>query len=136
MIDKTFVITVREAPKSVNAKGGGVGQHWGATHREKQRLQGLYLMELLAAKVPKPMEFCTVSVTVRWKRRNHRDLENYRHPVTKPLLDALVKGGYLKDDTEEQVAVGDFSFEYPQEWPYVDPRVTGETIIKLEAQYL
>ena len=79
------------------------------------------------------MQFCTISIVLRFKRRNRRDPENYRHPVTKPLLDALVRGGWLTDDTEENVKVTDLTFEYPDVW---EPRWDSETVIKLEASYL
>lgn len=137
MTTKTHVITIYDCPKSVNAGGGGVrSQHWGVAHKEKARWQGQYLKELLAERVRKRMDFCTIDITIRWKRPNHRDLENYRHPVVKPLLDAMVKGGYLEDDTDEWVDVHDFRFEHPPEWPHCDPRRKVELVIKLEAMYL
>jgi hypothetical protein len=136
MIDKTYLLTIRDCPKSVNAGGGGARANRYAAHREKQRWEGLFLMELLAAKVPRAMQFVTIDLTVRWKRRNHRDVENYRHPITKPLLDALKKGSYVPDDTDEYVHVKGLTFEYPTEWEYIDPRVTSELIVLLEASYL
>lgn len=140
-MEKTFVLTVPNAPKSINTGGGGTRANPYVAHKEKTRWEGLFLMELLAAKVPKPMQFCVVSVTLRFKHRSGgkgRDTENYRQPVIKPLLDALVKGGYLKDDTDEWVRVADFTLEQgsPDTWSHRDPRVKVEQIIRLEASYL
>lgn len=140
MMDKTYLITVRGTPKSVNDGGGGARVNHFAGHREKKRWEGLIMMELLAARVPKPMQFCTVSVTLHFKNRSGgkgRDVENFRHPVIKPLADALVAGGYIKDDREEWFVVGDFKIEVgPEEWPFYDPRLKSYMDIKLEAQYL
>lgn len=140
MIDKTFVLTVRNSPKSVNAGGGGSRVHHMAAAAEKKTWEGIFLMEMLAARVEKHMEFCAVYVTVRFKNRGGgkgRDVENFRHPVVKPLLDSLVKGGYLKDDTAEWVQVKDFELvEGCDPWDHRDPRVKSEMVIKLEASYL
>jgi hypothetical protein len=139
-MDKTYVITVRGTPKSVNEGGGGARVNHFAAHSEKKKWEGLIMMELLAARVPKPMQFCTVSVTLHFKNKSGgkgRDKENFRHPVIKPLADALVAGGYLKDDGEEWFTVGDFELEVgPEEWPFRDPRLKSYMDIKLEAQYL
>lgn len=135
MIEKTYTLTVREVPKSVNTKGGGVGQHWGGTHKEKKAWEGKYLAELLVGRVDRHMQFCKVTIDVKWKRRNRRDIENYRHPIVKPLLDALVKGGYLDDDTDEYVEVVGLTFSYPETWPFDHPGLTEYMDITLEAQY-
>lgn len=132
----THLITIREVPKSVNAGGGGARQHHFKAHQEKKRWEGLYLAELMVGRVAPSMCFCAVDIVVKWRRRNHRDVENYRHPVVKPLADALVKGRYLKDDTEEWFAVKDFRFEYPEgPWPWPHPGMTGYMDITLEAHY-
>jgi hypothetical protein len=131
---KTYVLTVREAPKSNNAGGGGARQHHFAAAKEKKRLQGLYLMELMVGRVKRDMTHCNVAITVLWKRANHRDEENFRQSIIKPLHDALVEGGYLPDDTRREVEVTDFKFEYPAIWPFPAP-LRGVQVITLEATY-
>ncbi len=140
MTSKTYVLTVPNSPKSVNQGGGGARANHFAAAREKKTWEGRFLMELLAARVRKHMDHCTVEVTVRFKHKGGgkgRDVENYRHPVVKPLLDALVKGGYIEDDTEQWVKVTDFRLEENCEgWAYADPRVKSELVIRVEGSYL
>lgn len=139
MNTKTYVLTVPNSPKSVNAGGGGARSNPFVAAREKKMWEGRFLMELLAARVRKHMEFCSVDVTVRFKHKGGgkgRDEENFRHPVLKPLLDALVKGAYIEDDGTKWVKVVDFRLEEGvAEWPYRDARVKSELIIRLEGVY-
>lgn len=139
MIEKTYVLTLKATPKSINAGGGGHRSNRYAAHREKKFWEGQFLMELLAAKVGKRMQFVRVTVTLRFKHRSGkgRDAENYRQPVIKPLLDALQAGGYLENDTEEYVKVVDVTLEDGvADWPHADPRIKSEMIVQLEGQYL
>jgi hypothetical protein len=134
-MERTFVLTHGEAPKSMNAGGGGHRVHWATARDEKRRWEGIYTLLLLAERAPTHMEFCEAEATIRWKRRNHRDSTNYLAPVVKPLADALVKGGWLPDDTDEFFKFEGVSFEYPEEWPHRDPRVKAELVIRLVARY-
>jgi len=138
---ETYVITVPETPKSVNQGGGGVrAAHWGVAFKEKERWQQTFMQEFMVAGMDKDMVHCKVDVTLRFKNRNRRDLENYRHPVMKPLADALVAGGWLQDDTEEWFVVEGFRMESGVElsMPRPNPRqvyTKSEMIVKLEASY-
>jgi hypothetical protein len=134
-LEKTYVLTLHDCPKSVNAGGGGSRVHWSKAHTEKRQWEGRYALELMAAKVPRNMHFCHIEVTVRWKHRNRRDSTNYFQPIFKPLLDALTKGGWLEDDTDEWVGVAPIKFEYPEVWGIADPRCKCVMIVKLEASY-
>ncbi len=98
---ETFVITHDEAPKSLNRGGAGSRRHWGGAHREKRQWEGVYAMLLLAAKVPRGMAKARVDATLEFVDNRRRDVENYRPAIAKPLADALVKGGWLADDTDE-----------------------------------
>lgn len=135
MPERTFVLTHREVPKSMNRGGGGSRVHWATARDEKRRWEGIYAMLLLAERVPVRMVFCTAKALVRWKRRNHADETNYISPIVKPLADALQKGGWLPDDTGEYFKFEGVTFEYPEEWPYRDPRVRSELVIQLVASY-
>lgn len=136
---RTYVLTLNDCPKSINAGGGGSRAHHMGAHREKKRWEGLFLQQLMLAKVPQGMTHCNAEITVRWKRRNHRDKTNYYSSIVKPLADALAPPHgshaprWLPDDTQEffQVTLNDF--EYPAEWPLGIHKV--ELIVRLEAQY-
>lgn len=136
-LDRTsrYTLTVLEVPKSVNDSGGGVKRHWSKGYKEKRRWQDRYLTELMVARVVRGMTFCTVNIEIMWKSRRRRDVENYRHPIVKPLLDALVEGNYLEDDTDEFVKVGDVTFSYPKPWPYPALGLSGIMAIRLDATY-
>ena len=101
MIRETTTLVIPGCPKSLNRGGAGARQHWANAHREKMKWQDRYTQELAIAGVRKHMQFLTVRVTVRWKYKHRRDSTNYFAPIYKPLLDALVGGGYIKDDTDE-----------------------------------
>jgi hypothetical protein len=138
-IEQTYVLTIKGAPKSINAGGGGTRANHYAAAAEKKHWQGQFGLELMVAKVRRNMLFCGVTVTVRFKHRSGkgRDAENYRQPIIKPLLDALQAGGYLENDTEEFVKVHDVTLEEGvAEWPHADPRIKSEMIVQLEAAYL
>lgn len=132
---ETFVLTHLEAPKSMNAGGAGSRQHWAVGYREKQRWEGIYTMLLLGRRVPTGMASCTANAVIRWKNRNRRDSTNYIAPIVKPLADALVKGGWLPDDTDEFFSFAGVAFEYPEVWPFRDPRTKAELVVRLEASY-
>jgi len=131
---RLYTITVAGAPSSVNRGGGGVrAAHWGTAHREKQRWQKVFMDELMVRSVPRKMHACTVDVKLRFKGRYHRDLENYRHPITKPLADALVTGGWLEDDTDDYFKVA--TFEMEEGAAINSPGVNAEIVIQFDALY-
>lgn len=134
-MERTFVLTHREVPKSMNAGGGGSRVHWATARDEKKRWEGIYAMLLLAERVPTHMQRCHAEAIIRWKNRNRRDETNYIASVVKPLADCLVKGGWLPDDTGEFFKFGGVTFEFPSDWPHRDPRVKGELVIRLVATY-
>ena len=136
MIHEEFVITIPDCPQSVNQGGGGSRRHWAIGHKEKMRWQDRYATEFMVAGVRKRMVFCTIKVTVRWKYRFRRDSSNYFAPIFKPLLDALVSSGYIKDDTDEWVKIEPLKFEVAKDWSHPDPRVAAEMTVQLVAAYL
>jgi hypothetical protein len=105
-----------------------------AAHKEKQRWQQTFAVELSLARVEPWMTFCTIDVVVHWKQHKRRDVENYRHPVIKPLADALVVGHYLDDDTDQCLDVRSFHFAYPETWT-MNPLLEGYMKITLGARY-
>lgn len=110
-MSETGVTTLRvnDVPASNNAGGGGARSNPHAAAREKKSWEGQYLVLCMAGKLPKGLTKIRANVRLEFhdpKRR--RDVENYRQSVVKPLADALVKGGYLPDDTAEFFEVGAF----------------------------
>ena len=98
-----------DTPKTVNKGGGGSRGHWSKGHKEKAMWEGIYCMCLLQAKLPRPLAYVQVDVVLAYTRPNtKRDPENFRHPVMKPLADALVKAGYIEDDNPDFFSVGVF----------------------------
>lgn len=139
MPSKFFTITYNGAPLSLNAGGTGSRRHWGVAHREKKKWEGIYTFLLLERNVPRHMSHCAVDIVLAFRRRNHRDIENYRSSVTKPLADCLVKGGWLVDDTEEFFEVNSMKLyegsEYEVNFP-PNPLVLSRTIVTLHAEYV
>lgn len=135
-VERTYHFCVRDAPRSNNAGGGGTRANKFVAAREKRRWEGLFLTELMVLKAEPFMQFCSADVAVHFKHRHHRDEENFRQAVVKPLGDALQKGGYLHDDTREWFYVKDFRLiEGSRPWPFDHPSLTGYIEITLEAQY-
>jgi hypothetical protein len=134
-VTETYEITVHEAPHSNNRGGGGSRSNKYVAAKEKKRWEGLFLVEFMVAKVRKGMTFCAVEIELHFPRPNHRDEENFRQSVVKPLADALQQGGYLPDDTSAEFKVRDLKLvEGEKPWPY-GPFVRGYTKIRLEATY-
>lgn len=126
-----YTLVYDDAPKSVNAGGGGSRKNQFVAHREKMQWEGIFGMTLIAAKVPKGLGFTHVTIELQFVDKRGRDAENYRHPVVKPLLDAMKKGGWLEDDTEDHVQVERL---YLVEAPLADapPLVKARTTITLQ----
>lgn len=127
---ETYVISYDDAPKSLNAGGTGSKRHWSVGHKEKQMWEGIYGMLLIARKVPRGMSRVRIEVLLEFKHRNRRDEENYRSSVSKPFADALVKGGWLADDTREFFELADFRIDSGVELP-----TKARTTITIQAQY-
>lgn len=128
------VIVYDEAPPSLNAGGTGSRKHWGAAHREKMKWEGIFGMLLLKAKVRRGLTRCVIDVTLEFKGPARRDEENYRSSVSKPFADALVKGGWLKDDTALEFELR--SMTLSREWLKVSsPLVKSRMTVTIEAHY-
>jgi hypothetical protein len=136
---RLYTITVAGVPNSVNRGGGGVrASHWGTAYKEKKHWQQVFMAEFMVKGIPRKMHACNVDVTLRFRGRYHRDLENFRHPVSKPLADALVAGDWLEDDTSDYFTIIGFDMEEGcvLHGPWRDNKdVKGEMVIKLDALY-
>ncbi len=105
MPEATFTLVYDDVPKSVNAGGGGSRKHKYASHREKMEWEGIFAMLFVTQRIPRPLGFTRLTIELQFTVDRGRDAENYRHPIVKPLLDAMKKGGWIADDTEEFVQV-------------------------------
>lgn len=132
-----FELRFRETPKSLNDGGAGSRRHWSVAWKEKKHWEDLYLTEMMVHHVPKPMLHASVAATIHWRKSTNRrrDEQNYEPAIIKPLADALVKGGYLADDTKEFFEFTSLVFETPDIWGLRDPRIKGEMVIDLIATY-
>lgn len=93
-------VYVDEAPPSSNKNNGVGGRgHPASIARTKREWEGKFAMLLLAAGVPRGLREVRVTPTLQFRTRNQRDSDNFYFAVSKPLGDALVKGGWLADDT-------------------------------------
>ncbi len=127
----TFTLVYDDCPKSVNQGGGGARKNKYSSHREKMMWEGIYGMMLIAGKVPRNLGHTRVTIELKFKAKRNRDAENYRHPVIKPLLDAMKKGGWLIDDTEQYVEVERvYLVEGTLEHP--NPRVESQMVVTLQ----
>lgn len=130
----TFTLAHDDAPASLNKGGTGSRRHWSVGAREKKRWEGLFFMMLLAEKVPKHAAKVRVRVLLEFTAPARRDSENYRSSFSKPFADALVKGRWLADDTEDFFTLESVSCS--KEWlKPKHPGVKGRTTITLEADY-
>lgn len=106
-IHSSFILTYGDLPKSVNAGGVGSRAHWSRGYKEKKRWEQIWLQVLMENRVPKGMVRCEVAeARLVFRTQQRRDVENYRPAFTKPFADALVSGGYIRDDTEEFYTLG------------------------------
>lgn len=98
----TATCFVDETPPSSNTNTGvgGRGNPKGIS-RTKGKWEGIFAMLLMAERVPRHLTRVRVYPELRFKTKNRRDADNFYFAVSKPLGDAMVKGGWLPDDTPE-----------------------------------
>lgn len=98
--------TYDDIPGTVNHGRSKRGQHWTKDREFKKEWEGIYLSCFLRERLPRKLEHVKVWFSLQFiDPGRRRDTENYRHPVTKPFADALVKAGYLDDDTDQYYEV-------------------------------
>lgn len=140
MRTETFVLTYSEVPKSLNAGGTGSRRHWSVGHREKRRWEGIWGMLLLERRVPRHAAKVYASAVIEVEDNRRRDVENFRSAITKPLADALVKGGWLADDTDEFFEFGVLKVRNGVDLEdgmalALGRSVHGRTVVTLEVEY-
>lgn len=99
--DGEVVVEHPAIPGSVNRGAGGNRRHWSKGNAEKQEWDGTFGFLFMKAKLPRKLRFVSVNVELQfYDPGTRRDSENFRGPISKPLADALVKGGWIPDDTD------------------------------------
>lgn len=96
------LVSLDQTPPSANTNTGvgGRGNPKGIARTKKQweQIFGGLLME---AKVPRNLHFLRVTPFLMFRTPNRRDVDNFFFPISKPLGDVLVSGGWIPDDTPE-----------------------------------
>lgn len=91
-----------QAPPSSNNNTGVGGR--GDPHaiaRTKGEWEGVFAMLLLIANVPRGLTRVRAYPRLKFRTKTRRDADNFYFAISKPLGDALVKGGWIPDDTPE-----------------------------------
>lgn len=65
----------------------------------------------MAKRVPRGLVKVEVSAVLTFPTNRRRDEGNYRTPLEKCIGDALVNGGWLRDDTPDAFTFGRVKFE-------------------------
>lgn len=139
MTERTFILSYDEVPKSLNAGGTGSRRHWSVGYKEKRQWEGIWAALLMAERAPRGMARARIEAMIEVEDNRRRDSENFRSAISKPFADALVKGGWLPDDTDEF-----FKFDGVRIRNGValdmgmatdGRRVMGRTIVTLTAEY-
>jgi hypothetical protein len=97
----TQVLTWDDTPPSMNQKSSGYGANHHVAGRTKKNWEGIAMVMLLQAKVPKDLRWVRASAVMRFPDKRRRDEGNFRMVIEKALGDAMVGGGWLPDDTPD-----------------------------------
>lgn len=101
--DGVAVLVYDEIPPSSNQNNGVGGRgDWRGIARTKGKWEGIFAMLLLSGRVPRGLEFVSVVPELQFKTKHRRDADNWYFAVSKPLGDAMVRGGWLSDDTPDR----------------------------------
>lgn len=96
------LLHIPRTPPSMNTNK--IRSHWRGFHTAKKEWQRELEQLFMAVGVPRPIRSegpVEASVTLRFPMRRRRDSENFRPLLSKALGDALVNGGWLTDDTDQ-----------------------------------
>lgn len=95
-------VFVDDVPPSSNTNTGVGGRgHPKAIARTKRVWQEVFGGLLMAAGVPRGLEFMQVRPRLEFRTRSRRDGDNFYFAISKPLGDILTKGGWIPDDTPD-----------------------------------
>ena len=111
-------ITIPRVPISLNQQER---LHWAKWAKEKKEWihDIFFLVKEQGNKLPRNLKHIAISrITVYFDKIRTRDESNYEPMIIKPLADALVYAGIIKDDTAEYISrPGAVIFEMDRENP-------------------
>lgn len=99
----TYTLDLPFLPPSKNVIDGWPPAWRASAKRKWHQWIAMLCME---QRVPKHCEHVTLAATLWFPTRNRRDLSNYAQALWNWVPDALVRSGYLVDDSDEHVAYG------------------------------
>jgi hypothetical protein len=100
----------------MNSKSSGYAANHHAAARAKKNWEGILMVMLLQAKVPKELAWVHASMELRFPSRRTRDEGNFRMLIEKALGDTLQQGGYLPDDGPQHYRFTEVTFD-PEKGP-------------------
>lgn len=128
-VTTTIVHDVVPPSSNTNTGVGGRG-HPAAIGRTKSEWEGTFAFLLIAARIPRNLASVKVTPRLRFRTANKRDGDNFYFPISKPLGDALTKGGWLPDDTPDHYHMERVVIEVGCK--DLKPHVKGEMILEVE----
>lgn len=123
----TVTMTYDQTPPSSNTNAGVGGR--GNPHtvaKTKRTWEGIYGLMLMQAGVPRRLTMVKVRPKLEFRTKGRRDGDNFYMPISKPLGDVLVKGGWLEDDTPDHYQMERVKIETGVDLGRFDGRLTLE----------
>lgn len=118
-----YELSIPDTPPSINAASlGSKGAHM-KFHRLKKKWEGLFVITLLEAKVPRGLHRVHATAVCRFAVNRRRDEGNFRYMLEKALGDALQLNRNLRDDTPEQFTFGGLTFDPERGHPLTTVRL-------------
>lgn len=99
------VLTVEHGDIPPSANDSLYRTHHHKAQRIKKQWQGTFGFLVMSAGLPRGLTKVTATAELKFRDpRRRRDADNYYLPISKPLGDALVAGGWIPDDTPQHYA--------------------------------
>ena len=101
----TARLEIRDFPQPVVARSLSPNgrSHWAQAHLARTAVHQRVWVEAFTQNLPKMSGLVTIRPTFTYPQERHRDQDNLCTGVLKASLDALVRGGWLVDDSSEYV---------------------------------
>lgn len=117
----SYIYTIPGIPASLNLYAGREAQHW--KYRKAKEAQTAEMKYLAVNNhPPEPFAKAYIDVCLYFRDNRRRDLDNY---LPKGILDGLVLGGVLKDDSWQCIAQLAITGAIDRENPRTEIIVTG-----------
>lgn len=100
-----------DVPPSMNSVSSGYRGNPYVAARLKRQWEGIFAVLFMAARLPRGLTMVEASASLRFPVKRPRDEGNFRMVLEKVLGDALVKGGFISDDTPDFYRFSQLQFE-------------------------